>query len=245
MFGTSSSKNKAAYSNPLLEKFWTNAKDRQSINTQVSHVYIAIDPSGGGKSSDTAISAGYYDTDGRLILLSMVNVRAKKPEDYLKVLDEMFKCIVKIPQCQFTKFIMILENNMGFEAAHIDNHVRKLPYNSVSIEGKDGKCGLHTSPAIKAQLHLSLEKAIESNAIMFSEHFFTVGDMNKLMYDFHDQLKSFKIIVEVNTKSVFARARTTFSGKSGGGKDDVVLVLQLLNFWSQEIVKRQRYRRFL
>jgi hypothetical protein len=91
--------------------------------------------------------------------------------------------------------------------------------------------GLHTSPAIKFSLFSSTEKAFSANAIRFSDHFFTIEDKQRFIYNMKDQLVSFKKIIQSDPKKVFSRAKMTFSGKSSGSKDDIVLALQLLNFW--------------
>jgi hypothetical protein len=139
MFGTSSSKNLPAYPGVLLDKFWSLPSE--SLLNQVPYTYIAIDPSGGGKSSNTAFMSGYHDSEGNLIILSAADVKSKRPKDYLDVLDQHLEKIVAIDEFKFTKFVFILENNLGMEAINIADYIEKLPYHSVSIEEKSGKMG--------------------------------------------------------------------------------------------------------
>lgn len=243
IYGLSHSKNQKAYTPAQIELLMDQPK--LPVTLQVSRVFIAIDPSGGGASSNTCICSGYFTTNGIMVLLGLENIPVKRAEDYLSVLDKHLAKINSFKKFRFSKLIFILENNMGLEADHINDHIKKLPYPSIAVEGKEGKTGLHTSPKVKQALHVMMEKTLKAGNLRFSELFFTHGDMSQLKMDIVSQLESFKIVVEVNSKSVFARARTTFSGKGGGGKDDIVLGMQLLLYWAQNIEHQSRFRNYM
>jgi hypothetical protein len=220
------------------------------IGRPVSHVYIALDPSGGGES-DSGVAVGYFTGTGSSVTGADVfaltcagsrNITDSGRHELTALLD----CIVKRVSSKFPGAILrfIVESNMSFFAATtcpdilaelVTEHNVRIQYAS-EITRKGSKLGVWTgSRTPKAVFKDTLSWALRDKVVRLSEGFFSVfpgpgsfDDIRRL----YTQLRNYK----------FDPRSGKYSGKYSTEQDDICMAVQLLVYWATQGATRIVFR---
>jgi len=147
------------------------------------------------------------------------------------------------PRHTGTKFVIMTESNLGLEAAHVanmlkDNH-RCVPLRET---GPEGRYGVLTTHARKAEFVALLETLLTTNAIVVGKQVVST-DADTALKTLEQQMQQYKMVTQ--TGGVFAAQRITFSGKLGADgkpglmRDDLCIALQMAVYWSSYVMQRK------
>lgn len=155
--------------------------------------------------------------------------------------------IRRIPAFRQALAVVIVESNTHYVAAGIFSHCQ-LPENSTILPavflredlmaGGNGvrRLGARTTPQNKPEMVALIRNGLEENKLHVHEPLVAEGEDHPLYTNvldyFTQQLESFMEYRKATSSDPDAPVRSTFSGKQGGGKDDLVLALGLNLYWS-------------
>ena len=147
------------------------------------------------------------------------------------------------------RVVLFSESNLGFEACHIERFVRESSLNDVVVMHEDvhNRPGIRTTHDTKEIMHGLLRDCLANEGLRTScDLIASDGKAETHLKELETQMGSYAIIVEPGSTS-FAKARRTYSGKSGGSNDDLIIALQLC-FLSRSVFWKhsdQKYSQWL
>ena len=109
----------------------------------IRHVFLTIDPSGGGQSHFALVSC--YYTSGHMVVAGIEAVAAKRPEDYEFACKRHVELLRARPEFSHCIVVACPEANLGFEASHIARIFNRFEFATVMREAKNGGYGLITT----------------------------------------------------------------------------------------------------
>jgi hypothetical protein len=146
------------------------------------------------------------------------------------------------------KLVLMVESNLGLEAAHIANMLKEdTDVISLRETGKEGRFGVLTTHQRKMEFVAILEQLLLQSAVTVCERVVSDDDAAALQ-TLKRQLHQYRMVCsESNCPTVFNQSRVTYSGKvSENGKvapsalqDDLCIALQLAAFWSSYVIQRK------
>lgn len=197
--------------------------------TQISHVFVAIDPNAGGDSRFGICSAFYRQ--GKMIIAGLDAVKSKSPSAYEPVLLDHINKLRSQYITANCLIVVMVENNLGFESYHIERFIKRTPARSYTcfMTDKDQKVGLRTTNPIKESMWIKFKTFLEEDAVFFWEHLVSASDsytLKEMKKQLKDELINYKVMVEL-PKTVFQQTKRTYTGKIGGAMDDMSVTIQL------------------
>lgn len=241
--GITSGSCNAAFRQDSIHFLFDDIKNPRVIPKALTrHVFISIDPNGGGDSRFAIVSVCYEGNN--MIILGAEAVAARTPQEYELVL---VKHIEKIREhLKHVIIVLLPESNLGFEAAHIYRciHHYKLLH-TVCLKDNHGNAGLKTTNEVKEAMCHRLNEALNNHAITISAMFVNIQSqfikrdyMNseRILDELKTELLEYEKIIDSDKLNPFKKRKMTFSGKNNGN-DDLAVCLQLnihhtQKFWS-------------
>ena len=216
------------------------SRPRHELDRPYDHVFVSIDPNGGGESRWAVVSAVY--ARGAMIIVGLEAIRTHKPSDYESVLLDHLRRLRATKWLTQCVFVLMPEANLGFEAHHIERVVNQTEMRKFSMCMRDDEQpGLRTTHAVKESMHVKFNQALEEDAVSVSTTVVSAGgDAEKLLKDLRDELTTYCCVVD-NGTSVFAQSKKTFTGKIGGFQDDLAICAQLNLLWHSSFFTDQKY----
>jgi hypothetical protein len=224
-----------------------------SIETSISHVYIAIDPccgtdtlSGAQRSKYALVSA--CNTHG-FCVLGMENMDATIGGVTIDdIIIRHIQHIYDNPRLSRAILVLLVEGNTGIEADRIYSMVRmkftnNMRSNRVIVcmtDYSSNKQGMKINNETKHNMKYALQRMLQCKQIKFWDDCFSIdGDINQYKIELRDQMLRFRK-VQLKTTSTTLQPRVTFNAKGDLKKelDDLVITLQWLclgvnRFWSE------------
>ena len=145
--------------------------------------------------------SAYYDR-GTMIICGLESVNAKEPEDYFVVIVDHIKDL----QRRFPRATIVVmpENNLGFEAAHIELLIRKQIFGRVVIMYEKDSVGFLTTHDTKTNMYAKFKNYLQKDAIRFDREVTAVNPecgWTRLRNDYlPEQLAQYSIITEVRVR---------------------------------------------
>ena len=134
---------------------------------------------------------------------------------------------------RYSKFIVMVECNLGFEAEHHERHFNGMPNVHFRVDHKVARFGILTTEEIKYSMCTLLNTMLREQRVCIFESFVSEkaeDNLRRLREQLHVYSLQFK-----NAVNVFGKQRQALSGKVGGMKDDVVICLQLAIYFSKDV----------
>ena len=223
----------------------------------VRHVYVAIDPCGGGGSNFAMCSV--YRQHGTVVVRQglrsgaltsvpqVVGLEDRRVTGHADMEETVQRHVrgleLMFPARAGTKFVIMTESNLGLEAAHVANmlkgHPRCVPLRET---GTEGRYGVLTTHARKAEFVALLETLLTTSGIVVAERVVST-EPEAALKTLQQQLGQYKMVTQ--TGGAFAAPKVTFSGKLGpDGKpglmrDDLCIALQMAVYWSSYVLQRK------
>lgn len=250
MMGMMTTSKIRAFPQKYIDKFFS--QNNVVFNELLPTAFIAIDPSGAGDKSDTAICSGVRFKNNDFVLIGIEKITWGQIKDkdmtiYTNAVSFHLERLRTITGLKLAKLVLFVENNMGSEVLWIKKYLvdqgmsRSIEiYSSGSSGGRDG---VHTSPTVKENLYSQMKFYLQREKLFIHKDVFSTHvETNKTKETITDilkhlktQMENFAVVIDDKKNNLFALPRKTFTGKANG-KDDLVLALQLLLYWSKHYV---------
>lgn len=249
---TSGTVSRLAFKTANVDLIENMVLDTRKLPARVDDVYIAIDPSGGGESSDIGIVAGWFNKNKMVIqyvhAVESSNLGMYQGSPHEAAANEACSLIMglrRIPRFATSRVSMIIEAQLAGAAPAIWNWIRDKVsrLGSVTyIENTQGKMGITVSHKTDEEETSALDIAIVQNSFSFAPDFMFSPKASK----WHEGMNKEKIIKSMKNLLVTqmrdyrvtverlpsGTVKYKYSGKSEG-KNDLVSALKLLFFWSR------------
>lgn len=123
----------------------------------------------------------------------------------------------------------VTANDIANICLHKDNYpIQVMSYDPT----KDQRFGVWTGKSEKEWYAREMKQALASGTLMYAEDFITAEPKAvAIKGEIRDQLQLYRRIVTY--KDGDDQPTVTYSGKGGGRKDDLAIVLQMLLWWSK------------
>lgn len=134
-----------------------------------------------------------------------------------------------IPGLEGAFAIIVVESNLGNEAMHHQMYIErsKLANVVVMLEDTMDRPGFRTTNASKRTMVIQLNEALRQERLGFYKNMISINgkrDAADMKKELIGQVANFKRVVEPPVKT-HQEPVERFTGKSGGGKDDLVIAL--------------------
>jgi hypothetical protein len=234
-----------AFERKLLNRAFSNPKFVYGNGKQsIRHVFLSIDPNAGGDSR-FAVCSCFYD-HGKMVICGLDAVKSKNPSMYETVLIRHIRALRKREQLRSAVFVLLIENNLGFESYHIERFIKKSEASSFCCflrDDKEQRVGLRTTNIIKESMWRKFRTFLEEDAVFVWQDMVSVQyTVREILKQMKEELQNYKVITEL-PKTIFQQTKRTFTGKHGGGLDDLSVTVQLNALWHGEFWT-QRYSEF-
>ena len=207
-----------------------------TLSKEPSFVFCATDPNGGG-SSDMAIVSIVIELN-KICIVGLDSAPVKGHEQIEALLKSHIEGIRRQKKLKESWIIFIPENNLGHEADHMSFMLR--PYRRVyTLTEKGGIIGVNTTATRKELYSMECVKYLCQESVKFWKNLIVANpnggsnEKERVLEDFKDQLLSFKRII-VAPQRGFGLPKIHYSGKSSGGRDDLVMSLMIAIYWTTE-----------
>ncbi len=144
---------------------------------------------------------------------------------------------------------MIVESNLANEAMHHQLYVRASGLANVVVLCEDTRerPGFRTTNATKRTMAIQLNEALRQNRIGFYQHLISINgkrDPVAMKRELINQVANFKRVVEPPDK-IHQEPKEMYTGKGGGGKDDLVIAL-MQNIYAKNVfyARPEKYQRY-
>jgi len=211
----------------------------------VNHVFVAVDPSGGGASA-FSIASIIQEASGFLQIVGVDALHTKDVRQTHKLLVAHLAKVRKLSAFAHCKLVLIFESNLAFESQHLLHAVEAAGIkNWVSLsEGQQGTLGWLTTNERKQQMCLLLREALSVGKIAIAHDFFSNElKITEAKLRINDELSSYCVVTEP-PKTTFGKVRTTYTGKLYGKQDDLCIAIQLSIIGCQKFFQESKYRNF-
>lgn len=196
-------------------------------------VFTATDPSGGGPSQ-LAIVSGYFTKLGDVVIIGLdaEAVRDEK-EEYL-LLHRHYRKLNENKLWREAKKLFIPENNLGFEAAHLESMIADLKDVETFWE-KPNKPGVCKDGKATRGYQFLLSNCLANAGLHFDRDLFTIT-REKTVQCMKDQLQDqmgrfhWECIKSADGKG---KDRVKLTGKVGSQQDDLLITLAMIIYWGR------------
>jgi len=205
-------------------------------------IVVACDPNGGGDSNMAIVSATFCS--GSMAIVG-VDYHAVRGHDEI---EKLLMAHVHALQRQYPDIwlIFIGESNLGQEADHMKHMLRREANVYSVMEG--GLAGVRTTQKRKELYAMELCKFISQKALVHTgDDMVTVNplksgtpsDLRKAaMNEMTKQLLGFRKIV-LHSQTGRSEPRISYTGKSQGAQDDIVITLTIAAYWGVQYMTRR------
>lgn len=199
-------------------------------------ILVACDPNGGGDSHMAIVSATFCQGSMVIVGLDSHPVRGHDEIEILLMahmhgLQELYK------DCWF---IFVGESNLGQEADHMRHMLRDEGHVYTITEG--GLAGVRTTSKRKELYAMELCKFMSQSAMQHTaDQLVSRNPMNtssKPLEDFKQQLMGFRKII-LHSKTGRSEARVSYTGKSQGAQDDLVVTASIAAYWGVQFMTQR------
>ena len=198
--------------------------------TPLDHIFVVIDPSGGG-SSRFAMVTGLYrpGAGGSYLLLNAESWNVVDDSDLETVIPTYIGQMLDTYGLAQTRVIRsIIERNYG--GSPLSSRIAHLLSRKCSVQHFTPDCrriGVWTDAANKERMRISLTEILAAARLGFHSKFFSrqTGSRAKLV----EELKTFRYVHRATSE--FGNARRALTGKINGKNDDLAMCVMMLVFW--------------
>jgi hypothetical protein len=137
-----------------------------------------------------------------------------------------------------SRIVIYVEHNLGFESEHHARALQNMPNVAFYRDEKRGRVGMLTTLPIKHAMCTLVNAMFREDRICASSgdgFVITCGrredDMKRLL---RDQLEIYSYQFK-QAATVFNKGQVALSGKVGGMRDDLAVLLQLAAYWTSQL----------
>lgn len=222
---------------------------------QIDHIFISVDPSGCGTTSDVALTSMIRYCGGYQII-GAENYNAKTLPELKGLVIDHVRALNNLPQYRLALKVFILENNMcaacQVMVEAIENNINRFLILNTVKEGTSSTSratiavGLRTTHEVKAVGTELLNNIMKDGSLMIINEsaFVSVSlQYNLFKTTLKRQMEDFcRIVID----DPLEKGKVKFSGKvKGTKKDDLLVAVMLVCYWNNMFFREPRYERFM
>lgn len=219
----------------------------ENVTVDVSHVLVCVDPnngkydSGATEKSDFGIISGYRDQFGHWVMIGADAIPASTPEDYRARLIQHVISVRSMPHTRNATLVVIIENNTS-DAQWIAEWIRTYcGAGQVIMKETELKEGVYTNHEVKKRMAAYTREVLDARALKIVRDFVCTGNAAEVQAALKKQMLSYAERHKLPNDPT-GRVIVTLSGKDGaGGKDDLVVALQLMLYWGSYFFTSPKY----
>lgn len=159
------------------------------------------------------------------------------------------RAVRTIPGLEGAYAILVVESNLANEAMHHQLYVRAAGLANVVVmcEDTQDRPGVRLTNPIKRTMAIQLNEALRQDRIAFYHSLVSINGKREpaaMRQELISQVANFKRVVEPAAK-VHQEPKEFYTGKAGGGKDDLVIAL-MWNLYAKNLFysKPERYAKY-
>ena len=218
--------------------------------SDIRHIFVALDPHGGGAQSEYAVTSAFYIGE-KMIICGAEAGSYTEQRSCANLLAHHIMALRKIPGAEASRIVFIPESNLGFEALWATQHLAMtgLTDNLRVMQEDANRAGVKTNRTLKHDMVVAFNMRLNMGNVYTMADFVSVGDSKHTPEEMRDrllgQLKDFMRIVKPPRDPYHGSPTVSYSGKDGHGFDDLCMSLLLGHtmrsvFWSNQ----EKYRDF-
>ena len=216
-------------------------------DVEVPHVFVCIDPnngpydSGATEKSDFAVVSGFRNMFGHWVVLGAESISSSRPDQYKDRVIQHIRMARSFNHTRNAKLVVIIENNT-MDSQWIAEYISKYGGgDQVMMRERQLKVGVYTDNQAKQKMAQYAREMIGSDALHVSRDFVTTGVESEVLAAMRKQMLTYAERHKLPNDPT-GRVIVTFSGKDGaGGKDDLVVALQLMMWWGSQFYTNPKY----
>lgn len=224
-------------------------------------IFVAIDPSGGGKKSNVGLVSMVIH-QGQYIIIGAESIPARLSTDSHPFIKDHIKRLRELPKMSHATIIVAIENNIGQACKEIGNAISSLQLPNVkfllkdartidSIElykgggARNGPFGVRTQGRqgqgdVKEEMVFTLKQRLQDHTLRFYEHFLmcyrpekSPDPIKEYKSSLQTQLLSYSMKLQP-AQNEFSTTKYTYSAKHCSvGHDDDCTVCTICLHWFQ------------
>lgn len=173
-------------------------------------------------------------------VVGMESFPIKNGIDHYDILVRHIIHVRKIPGLEHALVVLATESNLGNEAMHHEFAIKRSGLVNVCIinEDTDNKAGIRLDNTLKRTMAMQFNIALLGDMVYFHHKLVTLNTkaaspseaVDRIIENAIHQMLSYNKIIRP-AKDIFAKPKEIYTGKSGGGKDDLIISLQI-NYWA-------------
>ena len=202
------------------------------------HLFISIDPSGGGRSRFAIMTAVFYPATSSFVILSAEAWDVRNDQELEQVIPLYVQSVMTAHGFKPGKrnLYSIIERNYG--GGVLSSHIARLLSRTFPVRHfrPDGqKIGVWTCANSKERMRISFSEILLTNRISFHQNF--VSRQGPALRDkLVSELKSYRYIHREQTND-FQASRRVLTGKIAGRNDDLAITAMILVYWGPIVLR--------
>lgn len=211
---------------------------------QPDFLFVGVDPSGGGKQSDYSVATIAY-TKGCIVLVGLESCPSAVSSDIDAMLYGHVRKLRATPRFRNTRIRLYVENNLShIEADRVVRAFDRPENQPIEIESHDesnqGRPGVPTTEVTKHAYVDILLKTLSDDRLRVAREFVwspepqeDPKDPERILKQLHGQLRAFRKNVKMPVDHAMGNPKVVLSGKSATKKDDILLALMIVVYYSE------------
>ena len=199
-----------------------------------SHVFVCVDPCGGGASSMAAVS-GVFLASGELVLVAADAARVTSDAEQERFLGGHLRRVRDVQGLASSLLVLIIERNYG--GGVLASRIAGLaaPFAPVAAMTQDSdpklrRCGVVTTGPVKERMRVEMARLLASGTLRL--HAEMASDLPDAPGTLVSQLGEYRMEVVPGNEATGRGPRIYLTGKSFGKSDDLAITAQMLTFWA-------------
>lgn len=183
---------------------------------------------------------------------------ARDPDSYKNLLISHIKMLQAQSVFSAARFVVIPENNLGFEAVHLSSEVTQTfnPDEVICFQEDMQKAGVKTDNRLKLGLALGFKRVLDTESVHFWGDFMSVAARTKNTSTFSRRLAEDDVRDDI-VKEIGGFLRATkpqrdptrpptvqYTGKLYGGFDDMMIALMIANTCRKLFFANENYTQY-
>jgi len=202
-------------------------------------IFTCCDPSGGGPSH-LAIVSGYFTKLGDVVIIGLDAEQVRDDKEEYMLVHRHYKKLKENKLWREAKHLFLPENNLGFEAHHLDTMVQDIPGVETFWE-KPNKPGVCKEGKNTREYQFLLSNCLANGGLHFDRDCFTVTrekTVQCMREQLQEQMLRFHYSVKKSADGI-ARDKVHLTAKMGSMQDDLLVATMMVIYWGRVVTNER------
>lgn len=235
------------FSEPKLKEIWDSPPVQ--IYGVPKHIFISIDTNSGKFKTSTKSTSKFAllsgaDNRDHFVIIGIENIDANIPDHYTPALINHMRILER--RFPHSQLVVIVDGMLGMDGGVIQREFnRHSVKNVIFVSTGTEKPGVIITDAVKRDYMITMNDAINSNQIAFTENLITSHkNLSKLKEEFLDQMCKYSQLKDIPDEP-HKPISIHFTGKLVKGMcDDLCVTFQQLLYYKRYFLFSDKYKRY-